>query len=48
MEEANANKIDKWAPVLAHLTIHITYHTGQILYIRKLQGMWNPKDGVEG
>ncbi|SFL98669.1 Uncharacterized damage-inducible protein DinB (forms a four-helix bundle) [Gracilibacillus orientalis] len=48
VEEANANKIDKWAPELAHLTNHITYHTGQILYIRKLQGTWNPKHGVEG
>ena len=26
---------------------HYAYHTGQILYVRKLQGSWNPDNGVK-
>ncbi|WP_413375894.1 DinB family protein [Alkalihalobacillus sp. 1P02AB] len=48
VEEAEANKLDDMASDLAYLTIHTTYHTGQILYIRKLQGLWDSKDGVQG
>ncbi|GAA0489602.1 DinB family protein [Salinibacillus aidingensis] len=48
VEEADDHKIDEWSAELAHLTIHITYHTGQIIYIRKLQGSWNPENGVKG
>lgn len=48
VEDADVQKIDDKASELGHLTIHTTYHTGQILYIRKLQGSWNPKNGVKG
>lgn len=48
VEKADITQIDSWSEKLAHLTIHTTYHTGQILYIRKLQGAWNSKEGVEG
>ncbi|WP_156857384.1 hypothetical protein [Oceanobacillus sp. AG] len=48
VEGADANQLDDFSPELAHFTIHTTYHTGQILYIRKLQGTWNPNDGVKG
>ena len=48
VKEADTNKLDDRASELAHLTIHTTYHTGQIIYIRKLQGIWNPKNGVNG
>ncbi|WYP27491.1 DinB family protein [Alkalihalobacillus sp. FSL W8-0930] len=48
VEDADAQTLDDKASDLAHLTIHTTYHTGQILYIRKLQGTWNPQNGVEG
>ncbi|KGA95956.1 hypothetical protein AJ85_19655 [Alkalihalobacillus alcalophilus ATCC 27647 = CGMCC 1.3604] len=40
VEEAEANKLDEMASDLSYLTIHTTYHKGQILYIRKLQGLW--------
>ena len=46
--EVDNKKLDEKAPDLAHLTIHTTYHTGQIIYIRKLQGVWNSKEGVIG
>jgi len=48
VEESDENKLDNWSSEIAHLTIHTTYHAGQILYIRKLQGSWNQKDGVKG
>ncbi|MBY7144825.1 DinB family protein [Virgibacillus sp. NKC19-3] len=48
VEASDSDKLEEFAPELAHLTLHTTYHTGQILYIRKLQGSWNAKDGVKG
>ncbi|MEP6937737.1 MAG: hypothetical protein ABI871_06680, partial [Chthoniobacterales bacterium] len=29
------------------ISTHNAYHTGQILYVRKLQGSWNPANGVK-
>jgi uncharacterized damage-inducible protein DinB len=48
VEEADEVNLTKWVESIAHLTIHTTYHAGQILYIRKLQGSWDPKAGVKG
>ncbi|MGG1629707.1 DinB family protein [Rossellomorea sp. NRS-1567] len=48
VEEADEANVNNWADSIAHLTIHTTYHAGQILYIRKLQGSWDPKAGVKG
>jgi len=39
--------IQKWANTVAHVSTHNAYHTGQILYVRKLQGSWNPEKGVK-
>jgi uncharacterized damage-inducible protein DinB len=39
--------VAKYAPAIAHITTHNAYHTGQILYVRKLQGSWNPANGVK-
>lgn len=36
-----------WAPTLRDIAEHNAYHTGQILYVRKLQGSWNPARGVK-
>ncbi|PPA71085.1 DinB family protein [Jeotgalibacillus proteolyticus] len=33
---------------IPYLTIHTAYHTGQILFIRKLQGSWDSESGVQG
>jgi len=37
----------KIAPTISHISTHNAYHTGQILYVRKLQGSWNPANGVK-
>ncbi|HTR02285.1 MAG TPA: DinB family protein [Thermoanaerobaculia bacterium] len=39
--------IQKWASSIAHVSAHNAYHTGQILYIRKQQGSWDPEKGVK-
>ena len=46
---AHASDADlaRWAPTLANISTHNGYHTGQILYVRKLQGVWDPNKGVK-
>ena len=39
--------IQKWASTIQHVSAHNAYHTGQILYIRKQQGSWDPEKGVK-
>lgn len=46
IEGANDAKLQKWASTIAHIGMHNAYHTGQILYARKLQGSWDPAKGV--
>jgi uncharacterized damage-inducible protein DinB len=47
IESADDTTIQKWASTIAHVSTHNAYHTGQILYVRKLQGSWNPEKGVK-
>jgi len=48
VEAADDKKIQAWAPaLLAHVAEHNAYHTGQIICVRKLQGSWNPENGVK-
>jgi uncharacterized damage-inducible protein DinB len=47
VESADDAKLAKWASTIAHIGTHNAYHTGQILYIRKQQGSWNPANGVK-
>lgn len=44
---ADDAKLNSAASTLAHIGTHNAYHTGQILYVRKLQGSWNPDNGVK-
>jgi uncharacterized damage-inducible protein DinB len=47
VEAADDAKLAQWASTIAHISTHNAYHTGQILYIRKQQGSWNPANGVK-
>jgi len=47
IESADDATLSKIAPAIAHISAHNAYHTGQILYVRKLQGSWNPENGVK-
>jgi len=47
IETADETKLKKWASTIDHLNTHTAYHTGQILYIRKLAGNWDANKGVK-
>ncbi|HEY4379344.1 MAG TPA: DinB family protein [Acidobacteriaceae bacterium] len=47
VETASDDQLAKWADGIAHISAHNAYHVGQIIYIRKLQGTWDPNKGVK-
>lgn len=47
VEKMPEEKLTKSAETITHICTHNAYHTGQILYVRKLQGSWNPANGVK-
>ena len=47
VEAADDKKVAEWASTIAHIGTHNAYHIGQIVYIRKLQGSWDPNKGVK-
>lgn len=47
VEAADDKKIEENASLIAHVGAHNAYHVGQILYVRKLQGSWDPSKGVK-
>src|ERR1051325_10419116 len=47
VEKMSEEKLARSAPMISHVSTHNAYHTGQILYVRKLQGSWNPENGVK-
>jgi hypothetical protein len=47
IKTADEAKLSKWASTLDHINTHTAYHTGQIMYVRKLQGVWDPNKGVK-
>jgi uncharacterized damage-inducible protein DinB len=47
IETADDKKLSGWYSAIAHIGTHNAYHTGQIIYIRKLQGSWNAEKGVK-
>jgi uncharacterized damage-inducible protein DinB len=47
VETADDKTIEKSAPTIARIGTHNAYHIGQIIYIRRLQGSWNPEKGVK-
>jgi hypothetical protein len=47
IEAADEKKLEAWYEIIGHISTHNAYHTGQIVYIRKVQGSWNPAKGVK-
>jgi hypothetical protein len=47
VQAADEAKLAANASLIAHIGAHRAYHVGQILYVRKLQGSWNPDKGVK-
>lgn len=47
IKNSDETKLKDWYDTIAHISTHNAYHTGQILYVRKLAGNWNPNNGVK-
>jgi uncharacterized damage-inducible protein DinB len=47
VETADEKKLEASASEIAHIGTHNAYHVGQIVFVRKLQGSWNPEKGVK-
>ena len=47
IESADEQKLASIATMVGNICTHNAYHVGQIVYVRKLQGSWNPEKGVK-
>jgi hypothetical protein len=47
VEAADDKKLAENASLIAHVGAHNAYHIGQIIYVRKLQGVWDASKGVK-
>lgn len=47
VEAADDKQLQEWASEIAHIGTHNAYHVGQIVFVRKLQGSWDPNKGVK-
>jgi len=47
VQSADDDTLAKKANLVSHVATHNAYHIGQILYVRKLHGAWDPAKGVK-
>lgn len=47
VSEADDAKVQKSASMIAHVGAHNAYHIGEMVYVRREQGSWNPDKGVK-
>ena len=47
VQEADDQRLAQNASLIAHVGAHNAYHIGQIIYVRKLEGAWDPNKGVK-
>lgn len=47
VKNADEKKLQLIASTVAHIGTHNAYHTGQIIYIRKMKGWWDDNNGVK-
>jgi uncharacterized damage-inducible protein DinB len=47
IESADEAKLEENAQLFTRISTHNAYHIGQIIYVRKEQGSWDPKNGVK-
>jgi uncharacterized damage-inducible protein DinB len=47
VQDADDQKLAAKASLIAHVGAHNAYHLGQIIYVRKLEGVWDPGKGVK-
>jgi len=47
VQTADEEKLKQEASRFTHISTHNAYHIAQIIYVRKEQGSWDPKNGVK-
>ena len=47
VKNSDEKKLSTWYSAIAHIGTHNAYHTGQIIYIRKMKGWWDDTNGVK-
>jgi uncharacterized damage-inducible protein DinB len=47
IENADEAKLKSWAETIGNISTHNAYHTGQIIFVRKLQGSWKPEKAAK-
>jgi len=47
LETADEAKVRESAQLFTRISTHNAYHVGQMIYVRKEQGSWDPKNGVK-
>jgi hypothetical protein len=47
VQTADEAKLKESAQVFTHISTHNAYHIGQIIFVRKEQRSWDPKNGVK-
>jgi ketosteroid isomerase-like protein len=47
IRNSNEQKLSDWQESISNMCTHNAYHTGQIIFLRKLQGSWDPEKGVK-
>jgi ketosteroid isomerase-like protein len=47
IKNADETRLNDWYENIANMNTHNAYHTGQVIFLRKLQGSWNPEKGVK-
>ncbi|MCP3738460.1 DinB family protein [Rossellomorea sp. BNER] len=46
VKECSSQQLEEWSPTLSLLFPHNAHHIGQIVHIRKQNGLWNSERGV--
>lgn len=47
VQTADEAKLKESARTFTHISTHNAYHVGQIIYVRREQGSWDPNNGVK-
>ena len=47
IQNADETSLKSWAETIGNISTHNAYHTGQIIFVRKLQGSWKPEKGAK-
>jgi uncharacterized damage-inducible protein DinB len=47
VQNADEASLKSWAVTIGNISTHNAYHTGQIIFVRKLQGSWKPDKGAK-